>query len=45
LSIAKAGLARGRSRQSLAPLRAVCEELPVEFEAPELAEAREILAA
>ena len=45
LSIAKAGLARGRSRQGIAPLRTVCEELPAEFEAPELAEAREILAA
>jgi len=45
LSIAKAGLAGGSPRQSLAPLRAVCEELPAEFEAPELAEAREILAA
>jgi adenylate cyclase len=45
LSMAKAGLARGWSRESLEPLRAACGELPAEFEAAWLAEAREILAA
>ena len=45
LSMAKAALARGWPRQSLEPLRAVCAELPAKFDAPWLAEARQVLAA
>ena len=45
LSMAKAGLARGWPRETLEPLRAVCGELPPEFDAPWLAEARQVLAA
>jgi predicted ATPase len=45
LSMAKAGLAHGWPRQTLEPLRAVCAELPAEFDAPWLAQARQVLAA
>jgi class 3 adenylate cyclase len=45
LSMAKAGLARGWPKESLEALRAVCCELPAEFDAPWLAEARQVLAA
>jgi class 3 adenylate cyclase len=45
LSMAKATLARGWPRKSLEPLRAVCAELPAEFDAPWLAEASQVLAA
>jgi hypothetical protein len=45
LSMAKAGLARGWPRDCLDPLRVACEELPAEFDAPWLAEAKQILAA
>ena len=45
LSMAKAALARSWPRESLEPLRAVCCELPAEFDAPWLAEARQVLAA
>jgi len=45
LSMAKAGLARGWPRETLEPLRAVCGELHAEFDAPWLAEARQVLAA
>jgi predicted ATPase len=45
LSMAKAGLARGWPRDCLDPLRVACGELPAEFDAPWLAEAKQILAA
>ena len=45
LSMAKAGLAREWPKDCLEPLRAACDELPAECDAPGLAEARKILAA
>ncbi|HEX3632669.1 MAG TPA: adenylate/guanylate cyclase domain-containing protein [Casimicrobiaceae bacterium] len=45
LSMAKAALPRGWPRQSLDPLRAVCAELPANFDGPWLAEAKQVLAA
>jgi predicted ATPase len=43
LSMAKAAAAQGRAAEGQQSLRAVCAELPPEFDAPDLEEARRIL--
>jgi class 3 adenylate cyclase/predicted ATPase len=45
LSLAKAAAAQGRAAEGQQSLRAVCAELPAEFDAPDLEEARQFLAA
>ena len=45
MSLAKAAAAQGRAAGGLEPLRAVCAELPAEFDLPDLDEARRLLAA
>jgi len=45
LSLMKAGAARGRAAEGQQSLRAICADLPPEFDAPELADARRLLSA
>jgi class 3 adenylate cyclase/predicted ATPase len=45
LTLAKAAGAQGRAAEGLQSLRAVCADLPPEFDAPELEEARQLLTA